>query len=40
MLTQVNDALIYLRNALNKKTISENENPDKILNVIEKILDF
>ena len=30
----------YLRNDVNKKIIRENENPDKVLNIVEKILLF
>ena len=40
MVNLVNDALIDLRNAANKKEIYENESPDKVVNIIEKILDF
>ena len=32
--------MIDLRNYVIKKAIPENENPDKVINVIEKILDF
>ena len=33
---QVNDALIVLKNAVNKKTIPGNENPDKLIDFVEK----
>ena len=32
--------LIDLRNAINKKNIRENENPDEVFNIVEKIFDF
>ena len=32
--------MIHLRNAFIRKEIPENENPNKIVNVVEKILDF
>ena len=35
-----NDRLIYLRNAIIKKEIPENENAIKMLDIVEKILDF
>ena len=34
-----NDVLIELRNAVNRKK-SENENPDKIIDIVEEILNF
>ena len=37
---QVNDALTGLRNTANKKKISEHENPDKVIGILEKIFDF
>ena len=36
----VNEALINLRNSINSKEIPENENSKKIVNIIEKIVDF
>ena len=32
----VNDALIDLRNDFNKKEVPENENPDKVIDIVEK----
>ena len=40
LVNHVNDALIDLRNATNIGAIPENENPNKIVDVAEKILDF
>ena len=40
MVNQVNDAMFDLRYVFNKKTITENENPDKLINLVEKKLDF
>ena len=40
IVNQVNDALIDLWNAVEKKEIAENENPDKGINIVEKIFDF
>ena len=31
------DALVDLRNVVNKKKTSDNENPDKVTNAVEKI---
>ena len=36
----MNELLINLRNSINSKEILENENPRKIGNIAEKILDF
>ena len=36
----VNDSWIDLRNAINKKKIPENGNPDKLIDIVEKILGF
>ena len=36
----VNNALINLRNAVNKKEIPEKEKPDVVINIAEKILEF
>ena len=35
-----NNGLIELRNSINSKEIPENENPKKIVNIVEKILNF
>ena len=40
IVNQVNDALIDLRNTINKKIVPENEYPDKVIDVAKKILDF
>ena len=32
--------MIELRNSINSKEIPENENPKKLVNIIEKIIDF
>ena len=40
MINPVNDSLIGLRNAVNKKEIPENEDLDKVINILEKILYF
>ena len=32
--------MISLRNVINKKKVTQNENPDKIINIVERILDF
>ena len=37
-INQVNDGLIDLRNALSKKKNPENENPDKVVDIVEKSL--
>ena len=34
------DELIDLRNTINKKELSENENPNKIVDIVEKIINF
>ena len=34
------NALIDIRNTINKKETPENENPDKAVNIVEKILAF
>ena len=36
----LNKSLIDLRNSVNSKENPENENPSKISDIIEKILDF
>ena len=35
-----NDGLIDLRNAIFRNEIPENENPNKIVKIVEKILNF
>ena len=40
LVNNVNNGLIALRKAIIKKQIPENENPKKILYIVEKILDF
>ena len=32
--------MVNLRNSINSKEIPENENPKKIVNIVEKFLDF
>ena len=39
-INNVNDGLIDLRKAIIRKEISENENLNKIVDIVEKILDF
>ena len=34
------ESLIDLRNSINSKEIPENENRKKVVNIVEKILDF
>ena len=40
MINQLNNALIDLRSPVNKTKVPENENPDKVIDIVEKILDF
>ena len=40
IIKHINNGLIELRNSINKKEIPENENPNKIVDTVEKILDF
>ena len=40
LLHNVNNGLIDLRNAIIRKDIPANENPNKIVHIVEKILDF
>ena len=40
IVNHVTRALIDLRNAVNKKKIPENKNPDGLINTVEKILDL
>lgn len=37
---QINDALIDLRNAINKKQIPEIENIEKVTDIVENIFEF
>ena len=37
LVNNINGGLIDLRNAIIKKEIPENENPKKIVNIVEKI---
>ena len=32
--------LIYLRNVVNRNGIPKNENPDKVIDIVEEILKF
>ena len=40
LVNNINDELIDLRNAIIRKEILENKNPNKIPNIVEKILEF
>ena len=40
LVNNVNDGLIDLRNTIIRKEIPENENPNEIVNFVEKILNF
>ena len=40
LVINVNNGLIDFRNAIIKKELAENKNPNKILYMVEKILDF
>ena len=40
IVNNVNDGLIDLRNDINRKEIPENENPKKVVEIVEKIIDF
>ena len=40
LVNSINGELIDLQNVITKKEIPENENPDKIADIVEKILDF
>ena len=40
LVNDIDDKLIDLRNAIIKNEIPENENPNKIVGIVEKILDF
>ena len=39
-LKYINDSLVELKKDINRKIVPENENPEKIVNVVEKILNF
>ena len=40
LVNNVNDGLIDLRNANNKKNVPEKENPEEVVNIVEKIIHF
>ena len=40
IVNEVNNTLIDWRNALNKKEIPKKENPDEVIYIVEKILEF
>ena len=40
MVNNINDELVDLRNTIIKKEIPENKNPNKIVDIVEKIIDF
>ena len=40
IVNQTIDSINELKNAVNKKEIPENENPNKIIGIVEKILEF
>ena len=40
IVNQTIDSINELKNAVNKKEIPENENPNKIIDIVEKILEF
>ena len=40
LVNNVNAKLVNLRNSINRKKIPENENPNKIVDIIDKILHF
>ena len=40
IINQVNDALIDLKDAVNKKECPKNENPGKLIDIIQKIGEF
>ena len=37
---RLNESLINLRNSTNGKEVTENKNPNKIVDIVEKIYDF
>ena len=40
LVNSINDVFIDLRNAINRKEIPENENSNKIVDIVKKIVDF
>ena len=40
LVNNINDVLIVLRNDINRKEIPENENLNKVVTIVGKILDF
>ena len=40
IIKNTNNGMIELRNSINSKEILENENPEKVVNIVEKIIDF
>ena len=40
IIKNINNGMIELRNSINSKEILENENPEKVVNIVEKIIDF
>ena len=40
LVNNIDDGLIDFKNAINRKEISENENPNKIVDIVEKIHHF
>ena len=40
IVNQFHDRLTDLRNTVNKNIILENENPDKVIYIVKKVLEF
>ena len=40
IIKNINNGMIELRNSINSKEVPENENPKKVFNIVEKIIDF
>ena len=40
IVNHANNALIQLRNAVNRKQIPHNENSDKVIYIVDKVLNF
>ena len=40
LVNNISNGLIDLRNDINRKEIPENENPEKVVDIVETILDF
>ena len=40
IIKHINNELIELRNSINSKEIPVNENPKKVVNIVEEVLDF